>query len=95
MQPGMLATCPSRGLAHGVLLGCSPVPSCPFGATNTRLDFATLVAAHPFILALDHSVTEQLLEQHAVAVGAEVLRGQEVVSLTQGPDDVAAVVRDG
>lgn len=47
------------------------------------------------MLALGQSVNEQLLEEHAVASGARVLRGEEVVSLTQGPDAVEVVTRAG
>ncbi|MFE9611397.1 FAD-dependent monooxygenase [Streptomyces sp. NPDC006012] len=61
----------------------------------TRLDFSTIGAAHPFMPALGQSVTEQLMEEHASAVGARVLRGEGAVSLTQGPDAVEAVIRAG
>ncbi|KJS51919.1 monooxygenase, partial [Streptomyces rubellomurinus subsp. indigoferus] len=95
LQAGTLAIFATRGLGDRFIELRTPVPTVHFGAATTRLDFATLGAAHPFMLALGQSVTEQLLGQHAVAVGAEVLRGQEVVSLTQCPDAVEAVVRAG
>ncbi|MER8058586.1 MULTISPECIES: FAD-dependent monooxygenase [unclassified Streptomyces] len=93
MQAGTLDTFATRGLAERFIERGTPVPTGHFGAATTRLDFSTTGAVHPFMLALGQSVTEQLLEEHAVAVGARVLRGAEVVSLTQGPDAVEVVIR--
>ncbi|MEU5239508.1 FAD-dependent monooxygenase [Streptomyces lydicus] len=94
MQAGTLDTFATRGSRSGSS-NAEPVPTGHFGAATTRLDFSTVGAVHPFMLALGQSVTEQLLEEHAVAVGARMLRGQEVVSLTQGPDAVEVVIRAG
>ncbi|MEU9077908.1 FAD-dependent monooxygenase [Kitasatospora sp. NPDC048538] len=93
MQAGTLDTFATRGLAERFIERGTPVPTGHFGAATTRLDFSTVGAVHPFMLGLGQSVTERLLEEHAVAVGARVLRGQEVVSLTQGPDAVEVVLR--
>ncbi|TGZ12617.1 hypothetical protein DV517_67010 [Streptomyces sp. S816] len=95
MQAGTLDTFATRGLAERFIERGAPVPTGHFGAATTRLDFSTIGAVHPFMLALGQSVTEQLLEEHAVAVGARVLRGEEIVSLTQGPDAVEVVIRAG
>ncbi|WP_236678987.1 FAD-dependent monooxygenase, partial [Streptomyces actinomycinicus] len=93
MQAGTLDTLPTRGLAQRFIERGTPVPTGHFGAATTRLDLSTVGAVHPFMLALGQSVTEQLLEEHALAVGARVLRGEEVASLTEGPDTVGAVIR--
>ncbi|MEV6672032.1 FAD-dependent monooxygenase [Streptomyces sp. NPDC051162] len=95
MQAGTLDTFATRGLAERFIERGTPVPTGHFGAATTRLDFSTVGAVHPFMLALGQSVTEQLLEEHAVSVGARVLRGEEVVSLAQGPDAVEVVIRAG
>ncbi|MFD8756268.1 FAD-dependent monooxygenase [Kitasatospora sp. NPDC059577] len=95
MQAGTLDTFATRGLAQRFIERGTPVPTGHFGAATTRLDFSTVGAVHPFMLALGQSVTEQLLEEHAIAVGARVLRGEEVVSLTQDADAVEAVIRSG
>ncbi|MFJ1706256.1 FAD-dependent monooxygenase [Kitasatospora sp. NPDC088346] len=95
MQAGTLDTFATRGLAERFIERGTPVPTGHFGAATTRLEFSAVGAVHPFMLALGQSVTEQLLEEHAVAAGARVLRGEEVVSLTQGPDCVEVAIRAG
>ncbi|MEU6173176.1 FAD-dependent monooxygenase [Streptantibioticus parmotrematis] len=93
MQAGTLDTFATRGLADRFIERGIPVPTGHFGAAGTRLDFRRVGAVHPFSLALSQYVTEQLLEEHAASRGAEVRRGQEVISLTQDDAAVELVVR--
>ena len=46
-----------------------------------------LDTAHPYSLAVPQPVTERLLDEHAVALGAEIRRGCEVVGLSQDEDE--------
>ncbi|MFF3334652.1 rifampin monooxygenase [Streptomyces sp. NPDC002888] len=54
-----------------------------------------LDTAHPYGLAILQSVTERLLTEHAVELGAEIRRGCEVVGLSQDEDGVAVELADG
>ncbi|MEU1631209.1 FAD-dependent monooxygenase [Streptomyces sp. NPDC020096] len=93
MQAGTLDTFATRGIAKRFIERGTPVPTGHFGAAGTRLDFRHVGAVHPFSLALNQFDTEQLLEEHATSLGAEVRRGQELISLTQDDEGVELVVR--
>ncbi|MFF9126364.1 rifampin monooxygenase [Streptomyces sp. NPDC014889] len=54
-----------------------------------------LDTAHPYGLATPQPVTERLLEERAVELGAEIRRGREVVGLSQDEDAVAVELADG
>jgi rifampicin monooxygenase len=51
--------------------------------------------AHSYILGIPQTVTDRLLAEHAVEVGAEVRRGAELVGLSQDGDGVSAELADG
>jgi 2-polyprenyl-6-methoxyphenol hydroxylase-like FAD-dependent oxidoreductase len=51
--------------------------------------------AHPYILGIPQTVTERLLAERAVEVGAEIRRGCELARLSQDADGVTAEVSDG
>ncbi|WP_037858846.1 rifampin monooxygenase [Streptomyces sp. SCSIO 75703] len=51
--------------------------------------------AHPYGLAIPQVVTERLLTEHAVALGAEIRRGCEVTGLRQDARGVDVEVADG
>src|SRR4051794_21643764 len=54
-----------------------------------------LDTAHPYILGIPQTVTERLLAERAVKVGAEIRRGCELARLSQDADGVTADVSDG
>ncbi|WP_051265197.1 rifampin monooxygenase [Nakamurella lactea] len=54
-----------------------------------------LDTAHPYILGLPQPVTDRLLAEHAVELGAELRRGCELVGLSQDPDAATAELADG
>ncbi|MEV8628088.1 FAD-dependent monooxygenase [Streptomyces sp. NPDC051079] len=54
-----------------------------------------LDTAHPYGLTTPQHVTERLLEERAVALGAELRRGHEVVGLDQDDTGVDVVLADG
>jgi 2-polyprenyl-6-methoxyphenol hydroxylase-like FAD-dependent oxidoreductase len=58
--------------------------------TPDRLD-----TAHPYVLGIPQTVTERLLADHALEVGAEIRRGCELVGLSQDDDGVTAELADG
>ncbi|MFE4411214.1 rifampin monooxygenase [Streptomyces sp. NPDC056821] len=54
-----------------------------------------LDTAHPYGLAIPQPVTERLLNEHALELGAEIRRGREVVGLSQDEDAVTVELADG
>jgi 2-polyprenyl-6-methoxyphenol hydroxylase-like FAD-dependent oxidoreductase len=54
-----------------------------------------LDTAHPYGLSTLQPVTERLLDERAVELGAEIRRGCEVVGLSQDEDGVRAELADG
>ncbi|MFF4585412.1 rifampin monooxygenase [Streptomyces sp. NPDC001388] len=54
-----------------------------------------LDTAHPYGLATPQPVTERLLEERALELGAEIRRGDEVTALSQDEDGVTVVLADG
>lgn len=54
-----------------------------------------LDTAHPYGLATPQPVTERLLNERALELGAEIRRGCEVVGLSQDEDGVTAELADG
>ncbi|MEU4064866.1 FAD-dependent monooxygenase [Streptomyces wedmorensis] len=50
---------------------------------------------HSYGLATPQPVTERLLDEHALEAGAEILRGREVVGLSQDGDGVTVELADG
>ncbi|MFE5477496.1 rifampin monooxygenase [Nocardia sp. NPDC056541] len=54
-----------------------------------------LDTAHPYVLAIPQPRTDQLLSEHATALGAEIRRGTEVVGVNQRDDAVTVELADG
>ncbi|GAA2238467.1 FAD-dependent monooxygenase [Streptomyces nogalater] len=93
LHPRTLEILASRG-AHGPFLEAgTPLPSGHFGGLGTRLDFRVLDTPFPYTLALPQARTEEFLEEHALALGARVLRGHRVTGLAQAPDAVTLRIR--
>ncbi|GAA3845477.1 rifampin monooxygenase [Saccharothrix violaceirubra] len=54
-----------------------------------------LDTAHSYVLGIPQPVTERLLTEHAVGLGAEIRRGVELVDLAQDDDGVTVDLADG
>ncbi|MFD7286319.1 rifampin monooxygenase [Streptomyces sp. NPDC059863] len=54
-----------------------------------------LDTAHSYVLAIPQAVTERLLTERALELGAEIRRGGEVVGLSQDEDGVIVELTDG
>ncbi|MEY9851402.1 2-polyprenyl-6-methoxyphenol hydroxylase-like FAD-dependent oxidoreductase [Leifsonia sp. EB41] len=54
-----------------------------------------LDSAHAYLLGIPQTVTDRLLEEHAVELGAQVRRGAEVVGLEQDEDGVTVELASG
>ncbi|MFJ2822112.1 FAD-dependent oxidoreductase [Streptomyces toxytricini] len=55
----------------------------------------TLDTAHPYGIAVPQPVTERLLEERALELGADIRRGRAVVGLDQDGDGVSVELADG
>jgi 2-polyprenyl-6-methoxyphenol hydroxylase-like FAD-dependent oxidoreductase len=77
-----------RGLVKRWLDTGTPVPSSHFALLNTRLDFSFLDTRYPYALFFPQVRTEELLEEHAVALGVSVLREHTVTGVNQDDDGV-------
>jgi 2-polyprenyl-6-methoxyphenol hydroxylase-like FAD-dependent oxidoreductase len=84
-----------RGLLDRVVAaGAGPVqraPRLPFG--EVQLDFSGLADPPMWALSLPQPRLERVLGEHAVELGAEVLRGHEVVAVSQNDRAAVADVR--
>jgi len=54
-----------------------------------------LDTAHPYILGIPQTLTERLLTEHAIGLGAEIRRGCELVRLSQDEHGVSVELADG
>ncbi|GAA2353966.1 rifampin monooxygenase [Saccharopolyspora halophila] len=88
-QRGLL----ERFLAHGRRYPLSEYPN-NFAAIEAPWP-GGLDTAHDYILGIPQPVTERLLTEHAIALGAEVRRGRELVGLSQDEDGVTVELADG
>ena len=84
-QRGLL----DRFLEHGTRY---PLGGFFAGITAPAPDLDT---TYPFVLGIPQTTTDRLLEEHAVAVGAEIRRGCALTGLSQDEDGVTAELADG
>jgi 2-polyprenyl-6-methoxyphenol hydroxylase-like FAD-dependent oxidoreductase len=92
LHPRTLEVLAMRGLEQRFLDEGVPVPSWHFGMLENRLDFSVLDTPYPFMLAIPQVRTEELLEEHALALGVPILRGHRVTGLEQDGDGVTLFV---
>ncbi|MFB9474160.1 FAD-dependent monooxygenase [Nonomuraea salmonea] len=88
VHPRTIEVLAMRGLAGLFLDEGTPVPRWHFGMLESRLDFSVLDTPYPFMLAIPQVRTEELLEEHARAKGAVILRGHTVTGLGQDGERV-------
>jgi 2-polyprenyl-6-methoxyphenol hydroxylase-like FAD-dependent oxidoreductase len=84
-----------RGMEERFLAGGFRMPAWHFGMLAHRLDFSGLDTPYPFVLAFPQVRTEAILEQRALGLGVEILRGREVAGLTQDEASVTVELADG
>ncbi|MFD7704145.1 FAD-dependent monooxygenase [Streptomyces caelestis] len=89
VHPRTIETFASRGMHAPFISEGIPLPGGHFGVLDSRLDFRRLPSPFPYTLALPQERTEALLEQQALALGADILRGREVTGFTEHPDHIA------
>ncbi|WP_276730507.1 monooxygenase [Bacillus sp. (in: firmicutes)] len=94
LHPRTLELLEMRGLLERFVSKGSKIPSGHFSMLDTRLDFSGLDTNCPYTLLLPQAKTEQLLEEHARSLGAEVFRGAEALSVTQNGAEVQTIFKD-
>ena len=83
----------ARGLADRWLARGQRIPTTHYAMLSSRLDLSVLDSDFPFVLFIPQVRTEELLEEHARALGVPVLRGIEVTGVTVQPDGVQVTTR--
>src|ERR671917_2651928 len=82
----------ARGLADDLVATGARVGGLRvFG--QLEVDLSRLSSRFPYVLVTPQYNTERVLEEHARALGARIVRGAEVVSLRQDDDGVELDVR--
>ncbi|MGH3461488.1 MAG: FAD-dependent monooxygenase, partial [Kribbellaceae bacterium] len=84
-----------RGLLDRFLARGKQYPVGGFFAGIAKPSPERLDTAHAYVLGILQTVTDRLLTEHAIEVGAEVRRGCELVGLSQDDDGVTAELADG
>ncbi|MFC1420752.1 rifampin monooxygenase [Streptacidiphilus cavernicola] len=84
-----------RGLLERFLALGRTYPVGGFFAGIPKSAPKELDTAHPYVLGIPQPVTDRLLEEHAVGLGAEIRRGCELVGLSQDDQGVTAELADG
>ncbi|MFE6891333.1 FAD-dependent monooxygenase [Streptomyces sp. NPDC057694] len=92
VHPRTIETFASRQVHEPFVKEGVPLPGGHFGVLDSRLDFRRLPSPFPHTLALPQERTEAHLEQQALALGADILRGHEVTGFTEDPDGIAVHV---
>ncbi|MEV6276268.1 rifampin monooxygenase [Nocardia sp. NPDC051832] len=84
-----------RGLLERFLALGQQYPVGGFFAGIPKPQPAGLDTAHGYTLGIPQNITDRLLYEHALAAGAEIRRGCELVGLRQDEDGVTAELADG
>ncbi|WP_405807760.1 monooxygenase [Streptomyces sp. NBC_00210] len=93
LHPRSVELMDQRGLLDRFLPLGRTVPGWHFAQLPTQLDFSGLDSRHGYTLFLAQARTEALLEERALELGVEILRGHEVAGLSQDGDGVDVEVR--
>ena len=84
IHPRTIELLECRGTAEPFLAEGLRIPNGHFGGLRDRMDFRVLDTPFPFTLALPQARTEELFEQRARSLGAEIRRRHRVTGLTPG-----------
>ncbi|MFJ8795145.1 monooxygenase [Streptomyces sp. NPDC102462] len=93
LHPRSLELMDQRGLVDRFLPLGRTVPGWHFAQLPTHLDFSVLDSRHGYTLFIPQARTEALLAERARELGVEILRGHEVVAVSQDGDGVKVQVR--
>jgi 2-polyprenyl-6-methoxyphenol hydroxylase-like FAD-dependent oxidoreductase len=82
-----------RGLLERFLAEGTRYPVGRFAGIDKPVP--ALDTAHGYLLGIPQSITDRLLTEHAVAVGAEIRLGAELIGFTQDAEAVTVTLSDG
>ncbi|MFE0172360.1 FAD-dependent monooxygenase [Streptomyces sp. NPDC059002] len=92
IHPRTIEVLASRGVHQAFLDEGLRIPGGHFAMLDRRLDFRELDTPFPYTLALPQARTEELLEGHALALGARILRGHRVTGFAAHAESVTVQV---
>ncbi len=95
LQPRTLEMLAMRGIVDRFLRRGHPHEYYRLTVGAARIDLRHLDTAYRQLSICRQSVTEELLEEHALALGARVERGMEVLAVRQTPSGVVVEASDG
>jgi 2-polyprenyl-6-methoxyphenol hydroxylase-like FAD-dependent oxidoreductase len=81
-----------RGLAGRLISEGWQVPHAAFGGLPVTLSLPGTHTDHPYSLGIPQTRVEEVLEAHALALGADLRRGHELLALRQDADSVTATL---
>ncbi|RSD23583.1 FAD-dependent monooxygenase [Amycolatopsis eburnea] len=84
-----------RGLADGLVAEGHRVPHAPVTGLPGPLLLDGAATDHPFSLGIPQTRVEEVLEARAQELGAEILRGHELLSFTQDDSGVTTSLHNG
>src|SRR6202044_3309511 len=94
INPRALDLLARRGLADPLIDDGWRVPQAAFSGLPVTLSLAGARTDHPYSLGIPQTRVEEVLEAHAIALGADIRRGHELRDLGQDQSSVAAAVAD-
>ncbi len=92
VHPRTIEILASRGAHEQLLAEGARIPTGHFAILDSRLNFSGLDTPYPFTLAIFQARTTALLQQRAIALGAEVRRGHRFVGLEEGQGSVNSTI---
>ncbi|WP_053762676.1 FAD-dependent monooxygenase [Streptomyces sp. AS58] len=93
IHPRTMEVWASRGIADRFVRQGKRIPSGHFGLLDQRMDFSGLDTPFPYTLMLPQLKVEELLEEYALQLGADIRRGHTFTGLTDKPHSVLAQVQ--
>ncbi|NUR31258.1 MAG: NAD(P)-binding protein, partial [Catenulispora sp.] len=84
-----------RGLAERLVGEGWQVPHAAFSGLPVTLSLAGTHTDHPYSLGIPQTRVEEILEAHALDLGADIRRGHELRVWEQDPESVTATVTTG
>ena len=93
LEPRTLEQLDLCGVAEALVERGLPWRLQPMGDRKGFLDYGRLDTPFPYVLILAQSHTEEILADHAVKAGVEIVRDAQVVGLDQSADSVTLHVR--
>ncbi|MEV5178057.1 FAD-dependent monooxygenase [Streptomyces flaveolus] len=90
IHPRTMEVWASRGIADRFIRDARQLPSGHFGLLDERMDFGRLDTPFPYTLVLPQPRVEELLEEYALELGADIRLGHTFIGLEEKPGSVVA-----